>query len=175
MTMVIFPKMASLDPVEAATLTARACRVIVIFSIVTIALILGSGHTLITLLYGVAYAGAVVPMYIVAFGVLAIGVTRVINTYLRSINRQEFMAYILVVTAVLNVALNFVLIPRFGIAGAALASLVTYTLQAAAMLVVFMRLSGVGIRAIIVPSGSDLVDCLRPVLVRLAPLGIGDR
>jgi O-antigen/teichoic acid export membrane protein len=168
MTMVIFPRLAELDAHAAAVLTARACRQVVIFSTVAILLILASGYTLVTFLYGNAYGGAVVPMYIIAFGVVSVGVTRVIGTYLGSINRHEINAYILPFSAAVNVILNLALIPGLGIAGAALASLITYTAQSLAMLIIFIRLSGLRLREVVIPSASDFGHLLRPVWRRVS-------
>lgn len=80
---------------------------------------------LIVLLYGEAYRPAVAPLRVVvwytAFSYL--GVAR--NTWMVCQNVQQYLQILYIIAAVLNVILNLLLIPLWGAAGAALASLVT--------------------------------------------------
>lgn len=78
---------------------------------------------IIQILYGEAYAPSVNPLRIItwytAFSYL--GVAR--NAWIVSNNRQKYLTWIYLGSAVANVALNIVLIPLLGSSGAALASL----------------------------------------------------
>lgn len=79
----------------------------------------------VTIIYGETYLPAVAPLRIVvwytAFSYL--GVAR--NAWMVCENRQKYLKYLYVGAAVLNVALNLMLIPRWGASGAAAASLIT--------------------------------------------------
>ncbi len=79
----------------------------------------------IGLLYGPAYRGAVPALRIlapyVAFSYL--GVAR--DSWVICENRQKYLPWLYMGAAILNVGLNWLLIPFMGISGAALASLVT--------------------------------------------------
>jgi hypothetical protein len=57
--------------------------------------------------------------------------------------------------AVTAVALYLILIPAYGMNGAALASTITYVGIFAASLVLFVRASGVGVRETLVPDRTD--------------------
>lgn len=80
---------------------------------------------IVGLLYGTEYAGAVTPLQIVvwytAFSYL--GVAR--NAWMVCENRQGYLKYLYSGAAAANVLLNLLLIPRYGAAGAAAASLLT--------------------------------------------------
>lgn len=80
---------------------------------------------IVTLLYGQAYLPAVTPLRIVvwytAFSYL--GTAR--NAWVVSENQQKYLKYIYLGAALSNVALNYALIPAWGTAGAAAASLIT--------------------------------------------------
>lgn len=80
---------------------------------------------IIQIIYGDAYLQAVQPLRIIiwysAFSYL--GVAR--NVWIVCENLQKYLKYIYIGAGVLNVLLNAVLIPLWGISGAALASLVT--------------------------------------------------
>lgn len=83
------------------------------------------GELAVKILYGEEYLPAVNPLRIItwytAFSYL--GVAR--NAWIVSKNKQKYLKYIYLIAAVLNVALNFLLIPYFGVSGAAMASLIT--------------------------------------------------
>lgn len=80
---------------------------------------------IVTLLYGREYLGAVAPLRIVtwytAFAYL--GVAR--NTWVVCENAQKHLLWVYLSSALGNIALNAVLIPRYGASGAAFATLVT--------------------------------------------------
>ena len=70
----------------------------------------------------------------------------------------------------LNVALNWVLIPRYGILGAALANGVSYGTAAVVLLVAFVRESGLSVSETLVPRAteiSDMVHRARGVVAKL--------
>lgn len=79
----------------------------------------------IKLLYGKSYLGAVTPLRIItwytAFSYL--GVAR--NAWMVCESKQKYLKYLYVSAAILNVLINYMLIPRFGASGAAMASLIT--------------------------------------------------
>lgn len=83
------------------------------------------GGFAVDLLYGDAYAPAVLPLKIVtwytAFSYL--GVAR--NAWIVSEGKQKYLKYLYGSAAIMNVILNFVLIPLWGVSGAAAASLIT--------------------------------------------------
>jgi Na+-driven multidrug efflux pump len=62
---------------------------------------------------------------------------------------------------VCNIALNVVLIPRYGIDGAAWASTVSYSLLFLATAAVYRRVTHVPLRALIVPAREDWARYLR--------------
>lgn len=80
---------------------------------------------IIKILYGADYMGAISPLRIItwytAFSYL--GVAR--NAWIVCENKQKYLKYMYASATVINVALNFVLIPKFSTSGAAVASLIT--------------------------------------------------
>ena len=83
------------------------------------------GDFAIRILYGDAYAPAGLPLKIVtwytAFSYL--GVAR--NAWIVCEEKQKYLKYLYIVAAIMNVILNFIMIPFWGAAGAASASLIT--------------------------------------------------
>jgi O-antigen/teichoic acid export membrane protein len=79
-----------------------------------------------------------------------------------------------VVNLLVNVAVNLLLIPVFGIAGAALASSVSYTSAAVVLAVLWKRRSGLSVRELLVPTISDaraVADAARRALARVRARG----
>lgn len=83
------------------------------------------GDLVLQVLYGSAYAPAGAPLKVItwytAFSYL--GVAR--NAWIVSKGKQKYLKYIYLTAAILNVGLNFLMIPLWGASGAALASLIT--------------------------------------------------
>ncbi len=78
-----------------------------------------------------AYDEAFRSVGIIAFGQAAFGVTTVLVAAIAIARKTHWLAIYSGVAAVVNIALNFVLIPPFGQIGAALATLVAYIVLAA--------------------------------------------
>ena len=83
------------------------------------------GDLAINILYGEAYAPAALPLKIITWytAFSFFGVAR--NAWMVCNEKQKYLKYMYVFAAILNVVLNFVLIPLWGPSGAAVASLVT--------------------------------------------------
>lgn len=99
------------------------------------------GHFIITLLYGNAYSGAVAPLKVVTWYTVFsyLGVAR--NAWIVCKKQQKYLKYMYLGAAIINVLLNFILIPLLGATGAALASLITQicTCMALPMFIKSMR------------------------------------
>lgn len=86
------------------------------------------GDLAIKILYGKAYLDSAAPLKIVTWytAFSYFGVAR--NAWIVCENKQKYLKYIYLSAAVINVILNFIMIPLWGTAGAALASLLTQIL-----------------------------------------------
>ena len=81
-------------------------------------------------------------------------VYRVLARYFVALGRQRVNIATQALAVTVNIALNLVLIPQHGVVGAAIASLVSYSLEAVLIAVSFMRASGQGFRETFVFSWS---------------------
>lgn len=82
----------------------------------------------ITLFFGREYASGTLAFQILLVGMLLFTVAMVNNSIISAIGKPKTVAGITISAAILNVILNLVLIPSFGILGAALATTLSYTL-----------------------------------------------
>jgi O-antigen/teichoic acid export membrane protein len=85
---------------------------------------------LLPLIFGARFAPSVAVIWWILPGTVAFAVAKVMAADLTARGKPEYNSMIAVFSAVLTVLLDFVLIPRMGIHGAALASSITYLVQA---------------------------------------------
>lgn len=86
---------------------------------------------LVRLVFGPEYSGAIAVLQVLGLYVILKAVTKLTDNGLNYLGRARERAIFRGVTAVLNVALNLVLIPVLGVVGAALATVITYGLYTA--------------------------------------------
>jgi O-antigen/teichoic acid export membrane protein len=82
----------------------------------------------IKILFGAKYAAGNVALQILLIGVLFLLVSTVNNTILAAIGKPSAVTKSFLLVAAINIVLNLLLIPIFGIEGAATATLISYTL-----------------------------------------------
>ncbi|MBO1926353.1 flippase [Thiomicrorhabdus sp. 6S2-11] len=88
-------------------------------------IILLVGDLLINLTYGVEYKGSAIVLVILMFASAFTALGSVSGRYLTAENMLKKVASRTVIGAILNVILNFLLIPKYGIVGAAISSLIS--------------------------------------------------
>ncbi len=113
-----------------------------------------------------AYSGAFVPMCILLIGVIALSVHKVISGDMLGQGLPKYPTYTSAVALIITVVGDIVLIPRWGIIGAATASALAYTLQTLLLLWFYLRVTPVNWRELVVPCREDVAYYGR-LLVRL--------
>ena len=152
---------------NAAAVTAATVRMSMLLSCGSVAAMCLTAPSLIPLLYGTQFRGAGSALLALAPGLLALGAARPITTYLLRLSRPVPMSTMFVAAMVINVGLNFALIPRFGIVGASIASSTAYTLLAVAQAMWFLNVTDTRARELIPALGE--VRLLWDRLPQLAP------
>jgi len=77
-------------------------------------------------MFGEGYVGGAFAMQILLLGIISLGLHSITSTILGGIGQPAISTKILIQGAALNFLLNLLLIPRLGIIGAALTSLIAY-------------------------------------------------
>jgi O-antigen/teichoic acid export membrane protein len=151
------PEVVSRERDDAARVVAAANRnVILITVIVGLALFL-LAPLVIGVLYGEDFLPAVTPLRILVPGVIAYASGRTLLQYHQGqLARPGIASAVLGVAAIVGVGLYLLLIPAYGMAGAALASTITYTIVFVVALTLFLRASDVGIVETLVPRPEDV-------------------
>lgn len=86
------------------------------------------GKLAIRILYGEAYLPAAVPLIVLAWSTVFAVTSMTRSTWILSEGKNRFVKYFTLIGAILNLSLNFIFIPLWGIMGAAIATLATEVL-----------------------------------------------
>lgn len=104
----------------------RQLYALVIYGALSVSLVICLlADPIIRILYGEAYAPSVLPLRIVVWYTAFSYLGGARNAWVVSENKQKYLKYLYCGAALINVVLNWLLIPVLGTAGAAVASLVT--------------------------------------------------
>jgi O-antigen/teichoic acid export membrane protein len=135
---IALPGQLETDDEGAAAATMAVTRLSTIVAVASVGLMCLAVPPLIPLVYGTAFGGSVPSLLALAPGLLALGATRPIGTYLLRLDRPMLASAMSVAALLVNVALNLALVPFYGIVGSAVASSIAYiglaVLQAAWLL-----------------------------------------
>jgi O-antigen/teichoic acid export membrane protein len=97
------------------------------------------GNRIITTLYGLEYSSAYRVTMVIFAGIIPMGFYKIINTLFQAKGQQKRSFYILLAAVIVNLSANFILIPFMGNIGAALSSVLSYSLCGGCFLYLFMR------------------------------------
>ena len=93
---------------------------------------------IITTIFGAGFIYAVLPLHILIVGTVTFGVVKAIGGSTTGVGRPDIGLKIVGISATTNIVLNVLLIPHFGIAGAAIAT--TISLSVATLLGLFLTI-----------------------------------
>lgn len=162
---ILYPKLASLhqDEKKRNLLTLFITKVSFILTILASILVLLLATPVIRILYGVDFIGAIKALFLLLPGIIAGSVGRIISNDMSARGRPELNLYVGIVSVILNVGANLILIPRYGINGAALATSFSYCVNTIIRLFIYKRFSGVGVLAPLLFGRADWRRLLRIV------------
>jgi len=111
---------------------------------------------------GEDFRGAIRPLVLLLPGVVAFTVTILLSAYLNGIRHQHLTTYVACGSLAVTVAADVLLIPRYGIAGAAIASSLSYVTSAVVTALVVRRLvPALALRELLLPRRDDLHEARR--------------
>jgi len=158
---VMYPRLAGSSERDAHAATTRVCRhTLLVLGLGVIAFAI-AGPILIPLVYGRRYNGAVRPFLILLPGLLVMGLYNLLTRNFTSRGRQETNIVAACVALALNVGLNLSLIPRYGIAGAAVANGLSYGTAAFILLAAFVNASGHSVRETLLVRREEIRELAR--------------
>jgi O-antigen/teichoic acid export membrane protein len=168
---VLLPKVASVQDAvgENVARTVRVTRLTFWFSLGAGGLLALSAHPLVTLVFGSEFRGSLPPLLVLLPGVVALSTVITLAAYLAGIGRPQLNLLVAVAALVVTVTLDLVLIPRYGIVGAAWASTLSYVTTTILTARIFVKLSGASAVSLFWPTAEDVALVSSAVRKRIRP------
>ena len=152
----LFPMVSGRNTAEANLLTSAACRHTLLLTII-LALILGTlGPLVIARLYGERFASALIPLLILLPGVMMLAQSVIFFGDLNGRGKPATASISTLLSLTVTVILDLILIPSYGIIGAALASSIAYTIQLVIAVSFFIHYSKLSWRRLFIFQRSDM-------------------
>jgi O-antigen/teichoic acid export membrane protein len=107
-------------------------------------------------IYGQAFAPATLALWILLPGAIALTPAGVASAYFAGVGQPHVNTAISAVALVATIAGDLLLIPRYGMLGAAATSTLSYAVTVALVLLIVRRRSGRDLVSLLRPSASDL-------------------
>src|SRR6185312_10426502 len=151
------PHIGGLDRRAAAALAARCSRHSMFISLVICAAVFIFAPDIIGIFYGPSFLPMVPALRILLIGIVALALAGPISSYYTlKLAKPEVPLALASISAAICIAGTIVLIPLMGIAGAACASTGAYIIAQILALFYFKRSTGVGFKALLIPTRLDL-------------------
>jgi len=144
--MILMPRIAGDQGERPEEITARVLRHTALLMTLLVGAAAAVVSPVVRLLYGHGFEGAILTTWCLLPGVWALGLNGVLMNHFSARGMPPVTMAAPFVGLVLNVALNVAIVPRFGIAGAALTSSAAYAIMLAFSLAAFLRDGRVGWR-----------------------------
>jgi O-antigen/teichoic acid export membrane protein len=142
-------------------------RISVAVGTLLVAPIIPTARWWIGLLFGVEFSDSATPFVILLAGCIPFIANIVLASSLAGSDRVDINLRASAAGLIATIALDILLIPRFGLEGAAVASATSYLITTGMVVVGFSRMHGIPIHQYLVPTRSDLSyvsDGIRRVL-----------
>lgn len=167
---VLFPRVASeKDEQKKKMFTPIVSRNVFLLTIVGGFFLIILSDWLVTILYSEQYKDSVPALQILIPGIILLSAGRVLSNDISGRGKPEISIYTGVTALVVNIILNIIFIPKWGITGAAIASTISYSLSFMITLYFYGKISGNSWLITILPQKEDFQlykNYLRQLVIR---------
>ncbi|TCT12853.1 putative polysaccharide biosynthesis protein [Natranaerovirga pectinivora] len=150
---VLFAKTAIKNSIDDINMSIKINIIISVFMITFIAIF---GKPIIKFLYGEDFIAAYSVTIIILIGIIPMLFFKLINTLFISVGKQKISFIVLLISVILNIIGNIVMIPIYGIVGAAYASIISYFICGISFLLYYSRIFNVKLWDILIFSKCDI-------------------
>jgi len=149
---VMFARIVNLEnKKEKIFITILSAKIVFFVSLVIGIILFFIADKLIILLFGSEYCLSILPFLYLLPGIVFWSAVKVYASYIAGEGKPEYNIYVSIISVILNFILNFILIPLYGLAGAAIATSITYIINFILRIFVFQRMSKISLFQIILP------------------------
>lgn len=141
---VLYPRLSELsgDEVKKSQITpliSRCVFAVTLLGAIALALL---GALIIYYAFGYEFRGAFQPMLVLLPGIVCGASSRVLSNDIASRGKPEINMYLGIVVVSVNIISNLVLIPKYGMLGAALSTTIAYSLNFMLKMLIYKKLTG---------------------------------
>ncbi len=147
---------AEADPRQRDDMGSRTIRHTFFWALVLSSALAAWARPLILFLYGDNFLPAAQALPVLLIGVLTMVPGKLALNHLAGIGRPQYLSYAALMGLGLTILLDMLMIPRWGLMGAAWASSLAYLTVAAAALYWLKRIAGLSLRQSLIPRPEDL-------------------
>jgi O-antigen/teichoic acid export membrane protein len=152
----LMPRLTRMGLERAGEVTPIACRNTLLASLVAGIGLAAAAPLAVKLFFGNEFGPAVQPIYWLLPGIVMLSGTKVLASYFFSQARLAIVSMIALISLAATLAFDLLLIPEFGISGAAAASSIAYSVSFVVALYFYRRISGNNVWDCVLPKLSDL-------------------
>ena len=147
----LFPKVSAKDRSSANEFTRRVSRALITIMLIAGSIICLIAPVLIRIFYGEQFTESVIPLRILLPGIIAFGMVKILTGHLHGRGKPQYGSIVTVCSLLLTILFDLLLIPRFGIIGAALATTFAYLFSLILTLFFFINMTGLSLKEILIP------------------------
>ena len=119
---------------------AKLFRITLLIGIFAAALVYFLCPYLVPLIYGKRYIPSISVIQTILPGVLFLFIVKILGSRLAGLKKTYYVILVFVPALIINIIFNFILIPKFGGTGAAMASNISYSFGTISLLLIYCRL-----------------------------------
>ncbi len=154
---VLYPKIAASDRSAADSFTPEVARHVFFLTLLSASGLWAAANPLTVILFGKDFLPATTALKVLLPGVVLLSVSKVIGSDISARGYPHYNSTASVISLVTAAGLSLLLIPRYGVTGAAAATAVSYLANSATMLYFFRKVSGTGLLGMFLPRKKDFV------------------
>ena len=137
--------------------SARLIRTIFLFNLFIVVCLFFGGKLILVILFGNDFLESYTPLVYLLPALLFIGPGGIIHAYFMGRAYPLQLVWITIITGIMNIVLNIIYIPKFGILAAAAVTSISLFLWFLSLLILFYRESKISYKEILLFNKSDLV------------------
>ena len=155
-SMALLPRLTRMGSERAGEVTPVACRNTLLMSLLAAGGLAAVAPVAVEVLFGKDFGPAVRPIFWLLPGIVALSGTKVLASYFFSQARLTVVSMVSLLSLVATLAFDFLLIPKFGISGAAAASSIAYSVSFAVALFFYQQMSRNSAWSCVFPRVTDI-------------------
>ena len=162
----LFPSLRNMNLDDGIALTALINRCNLILSLIAILGLLLIAKPFILIVFGLEYETSYIPLVALLPGILFLSIPKILISHFASMNKMQYTYLASFPALIVNVILNFLLIPPYGILGAAISTSFSYFFYSIISIYFYTKITRISISDLLIIKFRDIRYILLKFKVR---------